>query len=60
VEGLEAGDALEERRLPRTVGADEPDYLVLADLQRHAGESLYATEGNGDARGLEDGLAFGA
>jgi len=73
VGGREAADNVEERRLARAVGADEPRDRAFPDGERAAGERLDAAEALGDAgdgeeltrdrvpraRGARNGIASG-
>src|SRR5262249_12958084 len=55
VEPLHAGDAVEERRLARAVGADEPVDAAALECQRHAVDRADATEVLVDVDHLERG-----
>jgi hypothetical protein len=50
----EAGDGVDERRLPRSVGADQPDELGLADCEIDVDERSHAAEAHRDPGGLKD------
>src|SRR5581483_1477019 len=53
--GLEdAGHAVEERRLPRAVGPDEPDDLAGVDPQRGVVQGGHPAEADGDVLDLEE------
>ena len=52
---VEAGDAVETGRLPRTVRPDETDDLELVDAEVDVGQRLQATEADGRTRDLKDG-----
>src|SRR5262245_18628090 len=49
-----AQDAVEERGFAGAVGADQPEHLALAHLERHAAHGLYAAERLGDIADLQD------
>ena len=53
VAGQDAGDAVEHRRLPGAVGADQPERLALLQLERHAGQRVDAAEAHPDVCGLQ-------
>src|SRR5690606_32173877 len=50
-----AGEAVEQRRLARAVGPDQPDELARLDGQRHCIEGADAGEALRDGVGLEQG-----
>ena len=54
---IDAGHAVEERRLARAVRTDERDRLALGDLEAHVGESLDAAEAERQAAHLEQRYA---
>jgi hypothetical protein len=51
---VEAGDDVDEGRLPCSVGTDEADDLVPVQLERHVTERLHPLEGTGDRGGPEN------
>ena len=55
IDGEEAGDQVEERRLARTVGAEDAEDLTFGERQRHIVVGNDAPEGLGDVSNLEDG-----
>ena len=56
--GVEAGDAVEQRRLARPVGADDADDLVLVDPQVDVAQRLHAAEADRHVVGLQHGGAL--
>jgi hypothetical protein len=50
---IEAADHVEQRGLPRSVGADYGHEIALLDVQAHARHRLHAAEGLGDVADLE-------
>ena len=50
---VEAAEHVHERRLARTVRADQPDDLAARELERHAAQRLHALEGPRDRGGPE-------
>src|SRR5207302_3344650 len=51
--GVDAGDAVEQRRLPRAVGPDQADDFALGELERDAPERVDAAEALGHVDRLE-------
>ena len=54
IDGEEARDEVEERRLARTVGAEDADDLAFGERQRHIAVGNDAPEGLRDVTNLED------
>ena len=52
--GVDAGDAVERRRLTGTIRADQGDDLATVDLEREAIDRAYAAELHDDVLHLED------
>ena len=50
---VDAGEHVEQRRLARAVGPDQPVDLAVADRERHVGERLHAAEALADAFGRQ-------
>ncbi len=57
---LQAGDALQRRRLPGAVGADQADELALVDVEVDALDRLDAAVGDFDLLQLEQRVRAGA
>src|SRR6185369_5840889 len=60
IRGVDPGQAVEERRLARTVGADQPDDLALGDVERDVLERNDPAEADRDVAHRENrGPALG-
>jgi hypothetical protein len=58
VHRVDAGDALDQRRLAGAVVADERHHLAVAHLEVDVGQRLHGAERLGDSAELEKGVSL--